>query len=107
MDQLSNHHRTTLAEIFDHQASGSIEWRKARSLLEAVGTIEEQHNGKLKVTVGPETEVFELPKDKDLDRQVVVDLRRMLEQAGYGPKADATSDERDRNWGDSRWGKPN
>lgn len=106
MEHLSNHHRTTLREIFDHQSSGTIEWRKVRSLLEAVGTVEQEHDGKLKVSVGPESEVLHVPNHKELDRQQVVDLRRMLTEAGYGPDGGSVADERGRDYGDSRWGKP-
>ena len=106
-EHLSNHHREILAEIHDHQRGGNVEWRKVVSLLEAIGTVDEEHNGKLKVTLGPETEVFTPPEDKDIDRQTLVDLRRMLTQAGYSPEAlDATENRRDRNYPDSRWGKP-
>ena len=49
-----------------------------RSLLEAVGTVIEEHNGKLKVTLGSETEVVQPPHGKDIDPQLIVDLRRML-----------------------------
>ena len=107
-EHLSNHHRDTLSEIFDHQGGGNIEWRKVVSLLEAVGTVDEEHNGKLRVTLGPETEVFTPPEEKDVDRQTLVDLRRMLTQAGYAPDTEGATDNlRDRNYGDSRWGKPN
>ena len=85
MEHLSNHHRTTLREIFDHQSTGTIEWRKARSLLEAVGTVEEKHDGKLLVAVGDSRETLHVPHGKTLDRQQVVDLRRMLTEAGYAP----------------------
>ena len=44
--------------------------------------MEEEHNGKFKVTLGPETEVLERPRGKDIDVQMVVDLRRMLSSAG-------------------------
>jgi hypothetical protein len=40
------------------------------------------------VTLGGETETFERPNDKDIDPQQVVDLRRMLRNAGYGPEAE-------------------
>ena len=104
---LSNHHRNTVAKIFDHQSSGNVEWREVRSLLDAVGEIDQEHDGKLRVKVGPETEVIEVPKHKDIDRQLIVNLRRMLSQAGLEPGAPAaTEDERSRDYGDSRWGKP-
>jgi hypothetical protein len=82
---LNNHHRDTLAQIFSHPSSGSIEWRQALSLLEAVGTVTRKHNGKLEVTVGPETEVLDQPRGKDIDQQLIVDLRRMLTSAGLAP----------------------
>jgi hypothetical protein len=37
------------------------------------------------VTLGPETEVLEAPHGKDVDAQMIVDLRRMLRQAGFAP----------------------
>lgn len=84
-EHLSNHHRTTLREIFQHPTSHNIEWRAVLSLLEAVGTVAEHHDGKLTVTLGPATEYLEPPAGKDIDPQMVVDLRRMLTAAGYQP----------------------
>ncbi len=107
--KLSNHHRDTLRKILGHPAretwSGNVEWRSVISLLEAVGTVREEHNGKFQVTVGPETEVLHRPHGKDVDTQMVVDLRRMLTEAGLA-ESSATEDERTRDYGDSRWGKP-
>jgi hypothetical protein len=57
------------------------------SLLEAVGSAEEQHGGKVAVTIGSETEYFDPPPHKDVDTQAVVNLRRMLAKAGYGADA--------------------
>ena len=105
-EHLSGHHRDTLAKVFDHQASHNVEWHAVRSLLEAVGEVDERHNGKLEVTVGPETEVLSVPHGKDVDEQMLVDLRRMLTEAGYAPGEAGTEDQRDRDYGDSRWGKP-
>jgi class 3 adenylate cyclase len=76
-------HEDTLEKILSHPASGNVEWRQVRSLLEAVGTVTEHHNGRVEVTLGDETEVFDPPKDKDVDKQMIVDLRRMLTNAGY------------------------
>jgi hypothetical protein len=104
---LSSHHRDTVEKIFRHPASGNIEWRQVVALLEKVGTATHEHNGKLKVTLGPETEVLTAPQGKDIDVQMVVDLRRMLTQAGFGPDGTPPiSDERSRDHGDSRWGEP-
>jgi hypothetical protein len=81
---LSGHHRDTLERIFQHPVGHNIEWRAVLSLLEVVATVEETHRGRYLVTLGGETETFEPPKHKDIDAQQVVDLRRMLRQAGYG-----------------------
>src|ERR1700756_1117517 len=84
---LSNHQRNTLRQIFQHPAGHNIEWRAVLSLLEAVGSAEEQNGGKIAVTIGPETEYFDPPPHKDIDTQAVVNLRRMLTKAGYGAGA--------------------
>ena len=85
---LNNHHRDTLLLIFQHPTSHNIEWPAVLSLLEAVGTVEQQHNGKYVVSVGTETEVLDPPRHKDIDVQQVVDLRRMLTSAGYSALVD-------------------
>ena len=82
-EHLNNRHRDTLLQIFQHPTSHNIEWPAVVSLLEAVGSAKQQHDGKFVVTVGGETEVFTHPKHKDIDVQQVVDLRRMLTNAGY------------------------
>ncbi len=104
---LNDHHRDTIEKIFSHSSSGNIEWRQVLSLLNAVGTATEEHNGKVRVTLGPETEVLRPPHGKDIDEQTLVDLRRMLRQAGFGPDGDAESaDQRSRDHGDGQWGEP-
>ena len=88
---LSNHHRNTLRQIFQHPVSHNIEWSAVLSLLQAVGSATEQPGGKVAVTLGPQTEFIDPPAHKDIDAQTVVDLRRMLRQAGYGA-AEETGD---------------
>ncbi len=78
-------HRATLERIFSHPASGNIEWRQVRSLLEAVASVTEETNGNVKVTLGAETEVLRPPHGKDVDEQMIVDLRRMLTRGGLAP----------------------
>ena len=82
---VNSDHRATLERIFAHPASGNIEWRQVRSLLEALGAASEEHNGKLKVTFRGEVEVLQPPRGKDVDPQMIVDLRRMLRRAGIAP----------------------
>jgi hypothetical protein len=83
--ELSSNHRDTLARIFEHPLSHNIEWQAVVSLLEQVGTVDQEHDGSYLVTLGDETETFHRPRDKDATSQQVVDLRRMLRSAGYGP----------------------
>jgi len=84
--ELDAEHRDTVEQIFARASSGNVEWRRVRSLLQAVGTdVEEEHNGKLRVTLGGETEVLDRPHGKDVDVQMLVDLRRMLTRAGITP----------------------
>jgi hypothetical protein len=80
---LSNHHRETLTHILQHPLGHNIEWRDVLSLLEAVATVKETPHGKYLVTLGDETETFERPRHKDIEPQQVVDLRRMLTNAGF------------------------
>ena len=82
---LDNHHRNTLRQIFAHPVSHNIEWHAVTSLLEAVGTVEVRHDGKADVRVGSERAFLEPPVGKDVDVQMVLDLRKMLSRAGYGP----------------------
>jgi hypothetical protein len=72
--------RDTVRKLFDH--GHDVEWREVRSLLDAVGTVQERHNGKLEVTVGGETEVLQPPRGKDVDDQLLVDVRWLLRCAG-------------------------
>ena len=85
-EHLDNRHRDTLRQIFQHPVSHNIEWRAVVSLLEAVGSVSQHHDGKLAVTLGGETEFLDPPRHKDIDAQMVVDLRRMLAAAGYHPR---------------------
>jgi hypothetical protein len=65
--------------------SGNVEWREVRSLLEAVGTTTREPNGKVKVELGGQTEVLQPPDGKDVDRQMIIDLRRLFANAGLQP----------------------
>ncbi len=86
--RLDGHHRATLERLFAHPTSHNLQWHDVLALLERVGTVEERHEGRYSVTVGPETEMFDALRHRDLDDQQVVDVRRMLSAAGYVPDED-------------------
>ena len=86
-EHLSNHHRNTLRQLFQHPVSHNIEWIAVVSLMNSIGSVAENPHGKVAITVGSQTEYFDPPAHKDIDTQAVVNLRRMLGRAGYGPES--------------------
>jgi hypothetical protein len=57
-------------------------------LLEAVGTIAAEHNGKLRVSINGQTVVLHRPQHKDVaDVEQLVEIRHFLERAGVKPPA--------------------
>lgn len=80
---LNHRHRSVLTTLLDHEGGHNLRWKETESLLHATGTIEQRHDGRLAVTIGDETEIFDRTRDHHVDRQQLVDLRRMLTNAGY------------------------
>ena len=85
--QLDAHHQATVKKILDHPVSHNIQWHDVLSLLESVGTVTEERDGRFRVTLGPETQTFDAPRHHDIDEQQVIDLRRMLRGAGIAPES--------------------
>jgi hypothetical protein len=83
--KLDSHHQATLEKIFRHPVSHNIEWHDVLSLLDSVATVSRRHDGRLAITLGAETQVLDVPRGRDIDEQLVVDLRRMLRGAGITP----------------------
>jgi hypothetical protein len=83
--KLDAHHRKTLEKLFTHPTSHNIQWHDVLSLLQVLAEVEEAHDGRFRVSLGQETETFDAPRGHDIDTQQIVDLRRMLKGAGYGP----------------------
>ena len=87
--KLSGHHRTTLAQLFAHPVSHNVHWRDALSLLEAVGTVEQEHDGRVNVTVEGRSQSLHPPHrhhEHALTAAQVLDLRRLLSGAGVTPE---------------------
>ena len=80
--QLDAHHQATLEKILAHPVSHNIQWHDVLSLLQSVATVTEETHGRFTVTLGSETETFDAPRHHDIDEQQVIDLRRMLKNAG-------------------------
>ena len=80
--KLNGHHRATVEKIFQHPVSHNIQWHDVLSLLQSVAEVHEVHDRRYKVTLGAETETLEAPLRPDIDEQMVIDLRRMLNGAG-------------------------
>jgi hypothetical protein len=88
-EHLDGRHRDTLRRIFAHPTSHNVEWREVTSLLDAVGTVT-VHGNRVTVQIGNERQSLERPSGKypdrkDIDVQMIVDLRRILRNAGYEP----------------------
>jgi hypothetical protein len=84
-EPLSHQHRETIDRIFGHPTSGNIEWRQVRSLLEAVGSVSEERSGKIVVEVGSDRKTWHVPRGKDVDEQMIRELRAMLADAQLVP----------------------
>jgi hypothetical protein len=84
-DPLSHHHRETIDRIFAHPTSGNIEWRQVRSLLEAVGTVTDGHGGTVVVELDGDRRTLHVPRGKDVDAQMIRELRDALANAQLVP----------------------
>lgn len=82
---LGENHRNTLRQITEHPTSSNVEWHDVLSLLRAVGDVTVEHNSKVKITVGTETIVVSPPRQKTIDEDLLVELRRLLHAADYAP----------------------
>ncbi len=79
---LSQHHRTTLQHIEAHPTSHNVEWDDVIGLLNEVADVREEHDGKFVVELGDERITLTKPRHKDVDEQMVVDLRRLFAAVG-------------------------
>ncbi len=81
---LSNKHIHTVENIFRHPASHNLEWRDVIALVEHLGSVHEENDGRMKFTLNGVSQTFQRSKDKKDVSEVeqIVDLRRFLEGAG-------------------------
>lgn len=80
-ERVNHHHRDTIVTLFAHPTSHNLKWVDVISLLNAVGSVEEKPDGRIRVSLGNEVEGFEV-HEKDVTIEQIADLRRMLRAAG-------------------------
>lgn len=79
---VNHHQRTTLEKLMAHPTSHNLHWKDVIHLIESLGAVEERHDGKVKITLAGDSEVFD-PNHKDLSMDQIADLRRMIKAAGF------------------------
>lgn len=89
--QLTRTHQRTYETIFRHPAAHNLEWRDLRALLNELADVEEQPNGKLKLTRNGQTLVMEPDRHKDVaDVDEIMRIRHFLERSDVaGLKSEA------------------
>jgi hypothetical protein len=83
-EHLSGHHRDTLLQIFQEKTNHNVEWHDVVSLLEAIGSIEQQHDDMFLFRIGQETEVLTRPSEKDIDECRLRHHRSRARREGQG-----------------------
>jgi len=81
LDQLSRHHRATLAHIRAHPTSDNLEWNDVVGLLGEVADVSEEHNGTFVAKIGTGKIVLTRPCNKDVDEQMLRDVGHLLASA--------------------------
>lgn len=90
--EIGSHHLnhkqlSVLEKVFAHPVTHTLTWHDVTTLVDAVGTLEEKHNGSWHITIGGQMQVFDPNHGKKLSVQQVIDLRHMLVDAGLEPSA--------------------
>lgn len=81
-EHLSENHRNTLYHLEQHPTSHNLEWPDVLALLNEVATVTEEHNGTFRVRLGQSDLFLTRPRHKDIDEQMVIDLRRLFRENG-------------------------
>lgn len=84
---LNHKQLSVLEKVFAHPVTHTLTWHDVTTLLDAVGNLEEKHNGSWHITIGGQMQVFDPNHGKQLSVQQVIDLRHMLAGAGLEPSA--------------------
>jgi len=75
----------TLEAIFRHPVTRNLAWSDALHLIERIGAVKQEANGRLLLTITAHREVFHQPHGKELTAEEMARLRKFLESAGVTP----------------------
>lgn len=84
---MSNKHRRTLDQVFQHPLCMNLKWTDVVKMLESLGaSVEVVHGGREKVTLHGLEETFHIPHGNTLNsRDELMQIRHFLERAGCAP----------------------
>ncbi len=85
--RLDGHSRTTLQRVFGHPMPHNLQWHDVWPLLGKLGSVTERGDGRMVVTVGTRSVVFEPGRQRDVGETDLRHLRQLLADAGVVPLA--------------------
>ncbi len=89
-DHLNSGDKKTLQQLFQHPTSQNVMFHDVVSLMKHLGTVEEENNGHLLLTVNGISQVLHRSQGKEISNvQEILDLRHFLQSAGHEEKAAA------------------
>jgi hypothetical protein len=91
--------RRTLEAIFRHPQPGNLAWSDVLHLIDRLGAVHQEPNGKLLLTVNEHKQVLHERRAKELTPEDIAQMRKFLQGAGVTP---ATVD----TWGGSSTAEP-
>jgi hypothetical protein len=80
-----NRDRRTLEALFRHPVPRNLAWSDALHLIERLGSVRQEHNGRLLLAIGEQRHVLHEPHEKELNAEEVQQLRKFLEAVGVTP----------------------
>lgn len=83
----------TLEAIFRHPVARNLAWSDALHLIEGLGAVRQEPNGRLLFAINEHRDVFHQPHAKELTADEIAHLRKFLEAAGVRPGAIEVIDE--------------
>ena len=83
-------HLRTLEALFRHPTAHNLEWMDVVTLMEKIGSVQQEGDQKFAFQVGNERYQMHKPHAKDLNGSEVADLRNFLRRAGWSADSSPT-----------------